>query len=481
MEHIKEHLTADCTGRGVNRKKEIGMKKRNWFLGVCFLTVFLVQPAQAETIEDIKTMMEEMKADYETRIKELERKIEDLGTQQQEDSVKIEAITNKHQEQVAQLEEKMEDKQSNFEYVGRGNAPVGRGGLLIKNPFGFGNVSLGGYADLEYGDFENATSSFTQHRWIINIGAFPHERLRFNSELEIEYGGPNAPNADGEVKVEQAYMDYFINDAINLRAGALLVPFGRYNLYHDSDLQNLTDRPIMAKDVVPTTWTEAGAGIFGQFNPSFGSYEDLNLDYELYVVNGLDAGFSDTGLSAGRSSLRTDNNDDKSVVGRLAASPWLNQTVGVSGYWGDYNTLNDDIAGVGFDSLSTLGPFEFINEYAYFDVEQSGSGDAANYFQGAYSQLNYYFWPEFLNNSFLGRGLKDPKFALVSRYDWALISDDSDATLDNNEETRWTLGFNYRPIDSFVFKFEYQWNQAQNEVLERGDNNGFLTSIAMGF
>ena len=325
-----------------------------------------------------------------------------------------------------------------------------------------------------------ANSTFNQHRWIINVGATPHERLRFNSELEIEYGGPNAPNADGEVKVEQAYMDYLISDAVNLRAGAILVPFGRYNLYHDSDLQNLTDRPIMAKDVVPTTWTEAGAGIFGQFNPAVGSYEDLNLEYELYVVNGLDAGFSDTGLSGGRASLKTDNNEDKSVVGRLSVNPWLNQEFGASGYWGGYDTLNNDISGVGFDSLSTLGPLELINEYAYFDVDQT-STDVANFFQGAYTQLNYHFWPKFLDNSFLGRGFKDPKLALVGRYDWALISDDNDTSIGDNEENRWTLGFNYRPIDNFVFKFEYQWNQTDNEVLERGDNNGFLTSMAIGF
>lgn len=424
----------------------------------------IIEPAAADELSELKAMVQELKTTYETKIQALEIKIDQLEANQEK---RIEEI-------------KSESLQ--VDYVGRHNAPAGDGGVLVRNPFGFGNVSLGGYADLEYGDFENSTSTFTQHRWIINIGAMPHERLRFNSELEIEYGGPNAPNADGEVKVEQAYMDFLIADPINVRAGALLVPFGRYNLYHDSDLQNLTDRPIMAKDVIPTTWTEAGAGIFGEFNPVLGTYEDLNLNYELYVVNGLDAGFSDTGLSGGRSSLKTDNNDDKSVVGRLTASPWLNQEVSVSGYWGDYDTMSNDITGIGFDTLTTVGPFELINEYAYFDVEESENIDVANYFQGAYSQLNYYFWPTFFNNSVLGKGFNDPKMALVGRYDWAVIADDSDTVgSEENEETRLTLGFNYRPISNFVFKLEYQWNQANNEALEKGDNNGFLSSVAIGF
>lgn len=456
------------------------MRKVSLFLGVFLLTVFLSTPAKAETIEDIKVMMEAMKRDYETRIEGLEAKIEALGARQQQDSAKLEEVTIKHEEQAAVIEQKIETKSLDVEYVGRGKAPVGKGGLVIGNPFGFGNVSIGGYADVEYGDFENTDASFTQHRWVINIGAFPNERLRFNSELEIEYGGPNVPNADGEVKVEQAYMDYLINDKINVRAGALLVPFGRYNLYHDSDLQNLTERPIMARDIIPTTWTEAGAGIFGGFNPALGSYEDLDLNYELYVVNGLDTGFSDTGLGGARSSLKTDNNDDKAFAGRLAVSPWLNQEFGVSGYWGEYDTSGNAIAAVGFDSLLTIGPLEWINEYAYFDIGE-GSTDVANFFQGAYSQLNYDFWPEFLNDSFLGRGFKDPKLTLIGRYDWGLISDDSDASLGNNEENRWTSGLNYRPVDNFVFKLEYQWNQTTNEALERGDNNGFLASMAIGF
>ncbi|MCB9772230.1 MAG: hypothetical protein H6754_06730 [Candidatus Omnitrophica bacterium] len=455
------------------------MKMVNVFWGSCFLVLSLSFPVAAQTIDEVKEMMRQMKSTYDASIKELELKIEDLSNQQKEESAKVQAISVSQERQVAQLEQQSQQGVG-VDYVGRGNAPVGKGGVVVENPFGFGNVSVGGYVDVEYSDFENTTSSVLQHRWIINIGAFPHERLRFNSELEIEYGGPDAGNDDGELKVEQAYMDYLINDAINIRAGALLVPFGRYNLYHDSDLQTLTDRPIMAKDIVPTTWTEAGAGIFGKFNPSLGNYEDLNWDYELYVVNGLDSGFSDTGLGGGRSSLKVDNNDNKAIVGRLAASPWLNQEIGVSGYTGRYDGMRNRISGVGVDIFMTLGPVEWINEYAYFDVNQKNV-DVANFFQGAYTQLVYKFWPKFLDYSFLGRGFKDPKLALVGRYDWALISDDSDAGTGNNKEKRYTLGFNYRPIDNFVFKLEYQWNQTDNEALERGNNNGFLSSAAIGF
>jgi hypothetical protein len=51
----------------------------------------------------------------------------------------------------------------------------------------------------------------------------------------------------------------------------------------------------------------------------------------------------------------------------------------------------------------------------------------------------------------------------------------------NNEEERWTVGMNYRPVEAYVFKFEYQFNSTENERIERGDNDGFLFSVTGAF
>ena len=60
---------------------------------------------------------------------------------------------------------------------------------------------------------------------------------------------------------------------------------------------------------------------------------------------------------------------------------------------------------------------------------------------------------------------------------------DSDGSLSEgaNEEQRWTIGLNYRPVETFVFKFEYQFNDTENEALERGDRDGFLFSTTAAF
>ena len=442
------------------------MNLKKVFASLLCLLIFVASSAKANELSQIKQQMNAMKADYEAQIKRLLERVE--------------VLEEKQTKEVAKINEKIDKSLIDIDYVGRYEGPFKKGGLVIDNPAGFGKISLGGYADIEFENFQNRDSNFDQHRWIINLGAELGERLRFYSEYEIEHGGPDA-SGGGEAKVEQAWIDYLISDWINFRAGALLVPFGRYNLYHDSDLQDLTDRPLVARRVIPTTWTESGVGFHGGFNPKLGEYEDLSLDYEVYVFNGLDDGFSDTGFRSATGSLGGDNNNSKSVAARLAISPFLGHESGLSGYHGKYNKLDDRISGAAFDWLSTFGPLELVGEYAYFDVDQPPATDIAETLKGYYIQANYHFWPEFLDNTFLKEGFDDPQLTLVSRYGWVKIEDDSDAGVGDNEESRFTLGLNYRPVPSWVFKLEYQWNRTENESLERGDNDGFMASVAMGF
>src|SRR3989338_465498 len=186
------------------------------FLMLFFNGVSWTPTAFADDIEDLKRQIMELKEDYES-------KIEKLQTQ-------IDSLSKKQEEKVSQIEEKLDKKLLDVEYVGRYEGPFGKGGLLIKNPSGFGNVSVGGYADIEFENFESTNSTFDKARFILNVGAIPHQRLLFYSEYEIEHGGPNAPGGGGEAKVEQAWASYLINDMINIRGGIVLMPFGRFNL-----------------------------------------------------------------------------------------------------------------------------------------------------------------------------------------------------------------------------------------------------------
>jgi len=446
--------------------------------------------AGADEIDDLKADMRKLREDYESKIQKLQTQIETLDEKQEERASKI--------------EEKVDKKVLDVEYVGRYEGPFGKGGLLIKNPSGFGNVSVGGYADMEFENFENSNSTFDQARFIINLGAQPHERLLFYSEYEIEHGGPNAADSgQGEAKVEQAWISYLINDMVNLRGGIVLVPFGKFNLLHDSDIQDLTERPIVSRRLLSATWMESGFGAFGEFNIGetlgWKLLPDFYLNYESYIINGLDEDISDTGMRNAKGSISSDANNNKAFVSRLGAGLNRNLELGLSSYLGRYGrsgsaTRNgkDNLAGLGADINFKAGAFELVGDFAYLDFEDGALVDhdndnatdevsAPKYMRGFYVEPRYHFWPKFLNNTFMGRGFKDPKLTLVSRYDWVSIGDDGDAGDGDNKERRFTLGLNYRPIESWVFKMEYQWNASTNETLERGDKNGVMASMAMGF
>jgi len=458
------------------------MKMKDWSTALLIISLVMTPNVWADSmaggedlakkVEQLTINMEKMKTTYEAKLSQMETEL---------NALKQTRPFPASLPQVPQLTGNQSTGGFDVDYVGRQNGPFGKGGVVAQTHSGFGTVSVGGYADIEFENFQSKHSTFDQHRFILNVGAELGERLRFYSEYEIEHGGPNAAGG-GEAKVEQAWMDYLINKHINVRVGAILVPFGRYNLYHDSDLQDLTDRPLVNRDIIPTTWTESGAGLYGEFNPKIGEYEDLVVGYEFYFINGLTDGFNDTGLRGARGSIESDNNNAKSIVGRTVISPAIGQEIGLSGYWGDINGQDDSIKGVGVDFLTTWGPLEVLGEWAFFSANDLPGSDSANKFHGGYLQANYHFWFDQLNETFLGKTFQNPTFTFVNRLGYAHIDDDDgDAALNDNREVRWTIGLNYRPVESWVLKLEYQNNLTRAETLERGDSEGFLASIAMGF
>jgi len=331
-------------------------------------------------------------------------------------------------------------------------------------------VILGGYGAVEFESFGGSKTSFEGKLEILIAGQI-HDRIRFYNEIDL--GIP-----EGEAHAEQAYVDFLMAKWINLRGGVVLVPFGKFNLDHFDPRRDLTDRPLVARQIVPTTWGDLGASIFGlvAWTPN------LISTYEVAVINGLTNDFSSTngGLRDAKSPLGRDNNGQKSVVGRLTFKLADQYEIGVSGYRGASSPTNGKTI-TGFDVDLEFKPrgiafwedFEFKGELANFDIQ--GSHSPSRLF-GLYTQVNYHFWPSFLDQTFLGKPFIHPTFTLVGRYDHAHITTRS-GTGDLTED-RFTIGLNYRPIENYVIKTEYQIN---NGGIERKSWNGFIASIAWLF
>ena len=331
-------------------------------------------------------------------------------------------------------------------------------------------VILGGYGALEFESFQGSNTTFEGKLEVLVSGQI-HDRIRFYNEIDL--GIP-----DGTAEAEQAYVDFLLSKSFNLRGGVILVPFGKWNLDHFDPRRDLTDRPLVARQIVPTTWGDLGASIFG-FIPWA---SNMISTYEVAVINGLTDNFSSTngGLQNAKSDLGRDNNGNKAVVGRATLKFVDQYEIGFSGYRGasdpsDKKTIS------GYDVDFEFKPrgvpiwedFEFKGEFATFHINKTSKPSRL---YGYYLQTNYHFWPSWLNESFLGNPFNHPTFTLVGRYDHAKIS--TTAGTGDLTEDRFTIGLNYRPIEDYVIKTEYQIN---NGGIERKSWNGFLASIAWLF
>jgi hypothetical protein len=165
------------------------------------------------------------------------------------------------------------------------------------------------------------------------VGYKFNDRVLFNSEIEFEHAttGEGAEER-GEVSVEFAYVDATLTPKVGIRGGLLLVPMGFINELHEPTVFLGARRPDVERVLIPTTWRENGAGLFGEIGP---------VSYRAYLINGFDAaglraeGFSAAGLRDGRQGGSAALAEDFALVGRVDwhATPGL--TFGASGYAGD--------------------------------------------------------------------------------------------------------------------------------------------------
>ena len=335
-------------------------------------------------------------------------------------------------------------------------AQVSGGASVYQKPFileGKG-ARLGGYVDHEFkmdynSDGELVSASFTPHRMIPFIFAEIVPGLRFFTEIEFEYGGD--VEKSGEIKIEFATLDLSLSEAFNVRGGIILMPLGRFNLLHDSPVNDFTERPLIARYIVPTTFMESGAGVYGSVYPG----EISMLSYELYLVNGFGDNVGLKGIRGGRPNLKSDNNLAKSVVGRLGFSPFLGLELGGSFYLGRWNAetdSRDSALGVRIfvlDGSYDVGPLQLQGEAARMSYDLSPGVSASGW--GGYGQLNFHF----------GHGWVDRYPASVFTASLRLGELDIDRyALDNGkmDQRRVSLGLNFRPVEGTAFKLSYLWN-----------------------
>lgn len=152
-------------------------------------------------------------------------------------------------------------------------------------------LTIGGYGQIDYNQPLTDVRSngiLDVHRMVLLFGYKFNDRTSFVSEIELEHVV--------EVFVEQAFLNYQINNFINFRAGLMLIPMGIINEYHEPTTYNGVERPLIDSYIAPSTWREIGLGFTG-------SIYDLSLRYQAYLVNGFN-GYDGAPHLRGKDGLR---------------------------------------------------------------------------------------------------------------------------------------------------------------------------------
>lgn len=360
-------------------------------------------------------------------------------------------------------------------------------------------TTLGGYGEFSFAKYPGLDSSFDPRRFVLFLYSPITPRISIASELEWEHGGtPNKIGGQlggGDVALEFSVIDVKLWEPLSLRAGIILMPIGRLNVNHDAPSLELTDRPLVDTYIVPSTWSEVGAGITGRINTG-----PVLLAYELYAVNGLGSAIADgQGLRAARGSLLEDNNSDKAFTGRLSAyyyqprGRWRpNLEIGLSGYTGEYDRSHHRLNLLGLDLLLRNAYLELAGEYVRAFIDSGFDDDYAlssrlavpTAMQGFYLELRGRLPLRLLlpHLRTLPLWLGEASLMLALRYEEI----DTDLSVVNlNDRRRFSVGLNLRVSAALVWKHELQLtvNDAQGVRREFFDSPdlGYVSSIAFLF
>ena len=340
----------------------------------------------------------------------------------------------------------------------------------IENPLGrapaIRGSAFGGYGELTFNKAEGTPGVIDLRRVVLYFGHNFDERWRFYSEIEVEHAIASKDD-EGEIEVEQAYLDALLGRRFNLRGGLILMPVGIVNIYHEPPTFNGVDRPDVDSLVIPSTWREAGLGAFGELAEG--------LRYQVYVVTGFNAnGFTAaSSIRGGHQEAQLARAGDVAGVARVDFEPRLATNIGASAYHGTSgNTLGDEVGKVpvtlleidartqraGFTARAELA-VSFIGDAAALNTALAaaapiggGEGPVSAQSRGAYGEIGY----DVLR---LWQPGAEQTLTLFGRYDYV----DTQASVPQGfaarpELRRHTItpGLVFRPLPLIALKLDYR-------------------------
>jgi len=423
----------------------------------------------------------------DARVAEMERQLREL--RQQVEAMKASAQGG----DVAEVERKIDVLTREIENLKLGEAApaasVEEGGVHGLGPAASKvyavkqGVSIGGYGEFLYQNFDGSledgtpsgeTDSADLVRLVLYTGYKFNERILFNSEIEYEHATTGEGDEEkGEVSVEFAYLDFLFAERMGVRTGLVLVPVGFMNELHEPPIFLGTRRPMVEQQILPTTWRELGAGVFGETGP---------LSWRAYVTTSLDStGFEGETIREGRSGGSQAAAEDIALTGRVDWTPLGGLLVGASLFAGNTGQ------GRGFDGGLTLWDahaecrwrgLQARALYAQTAIDDAAAINDQNGLVGTESvgEDQYGWYGEVGYDVLAGRSSQSLiPFVRYERWSTQDQVPQGFAADPANDQTLTTVGLSWKVIPNVVVKAD--WNKSENEARTGVDQ----VNVGLGF
>jgi len=331
---------------------------------------------------------------------------------------------------------------------------------------------LSGYMDFHLNRPEREDPQLDFHRFVLLFNHSFSDRLRFVGELELEHGFVSGLEASGEVELEQAYLDFRLKPELNFRAGMLLAPVGIINERHEPPTFNGVERPFVDTFIIPTTWFDAGAGIYGTVGNGW--------QYRAYVMAPLDATkiTADEGLHEASQKGFASNVRNVAGTGRLeyVGLPGLN--IGASFWQGktgfNFRRGESRVGVTELDGRYHTGCFAVRGEFAQVFID--GAEDLNDLLQrtagvnpNIASQMRGFYVEPSLRP--LPRLKYDvAAFVRYENFDTQFRMPEGVLPLKQFDRTAWVFGASYFPDPDVVLKIDYTIVRNQSSLFGSADS-----------
>jgi hypothetical protein len=313
-------------------------------------------------------------------------------------------------------------------------------------------TTVAGYGELHYNTYSIERDIWKKqldfHRFVVFLGHSWSERWSFRAEVELEHNF--VKDGQGELELEQAFVNYHRASYLGFQAGVILISAGLINEYHEPPRFFGVERPEYNKLIIPTTWFGNGAAAYGLVE---------GFEYRVSIMEGLNAdGFSaKSGIRDGREKGFKVDADNLLYNGRVDFVGLPGLRIGTSYI---YNNAKGDSITNEINLVEIHAQYQAHNVYALLEAGNIsyGSGEIE-------TSRGYYFDLGYNIGSLFNIDSKIVSYIRYSNINTAAKTKTGGDSEKKYHYTQWMVGINFLPIDQVVFKVDYGEKQAELEAI----------------